>query len=420
MFLCSTAYTQYESVPLRLVTSEGAPFTGQSAQISFRRAPFGIDDDIDGLTVTEDPPGNYLISGFTTFEKAKYYFSGVEQTWWGGPNGLYVGDIVPWINSLLTTSLGNYILKVGSVTGISGNKTISSGDWLKLGGTETWYKPYIYSGSSWVSDYSAVSNNGLIFRDFADSIYGVKPYFISGLEIHLLSGRKLWGTSKSQPIQINTSHFTWSTSTGLNLYLPYQQDSLYFKKDTVISENSYTKSWSLNRNRWNQVSPWDLWMVYRNTLDASIDSSQVINEIVTIASSNTATNLDSADYSTIQTFNFPYPAYWDVHIYYEYEFEYITPIANCYDSIYASAWSSTEYTDPAFLITDACHKYAYIASTPTGQRGTGELNFQINITPGNIGDTYSFAGICSGIAHKSGGSAKSFIRKWKIITTKIR
>ncbi|NOS85224.1 MAG: hypothetical protein HOP31_08805 [Ignavibacteria bacterium] len=249
--LCSTAYSQYESVPLRLVTAEGLPHTGQAANITFRRSPFGGGDVISGLTVTETgTAGNYIVNGFTTFEKAKFFFSGVEQTWWGGTNGLYVGDIVPWITSLLTTQLGNYILKVGSVTGISGNKTISSGDWLKLDGTETWNKPYIFSGSPWVTDYSAWSNNGLISRAFGDSIYGEKKWWINGFKMRLLPGYKWVGyNNTTPPIPVNINEITYDETIGLGV--GSTQDSTAFHEAVTVyydstdaSENNYRKTFT--------------------------------------------------------------------------------------------------------------------------------------------------------------------------------
>lgn len=407
-------FSQY-SIPLRLVNSDGTPKTGQASNIVFTRYPHSYGtDNVSGITVTEvGTAGNYVCKGFTTYEYVKLWLSGVNQTWF---DSVQVGNISTYINTLL----GSYMNKTGTQSGFTGTKTLT-GDWLWTSGTITLNKPYVYTSSPWYTDYSLIGNSSLGWKGLNDSLYVLRDWmFLSGSKIILQSGYKIWGLANTQPIQIYTSQFSWDATNGLTLQLPYQQDSMYIKKDTIIGENTYTKSWSLRRTRFNQVDSLNLWLKYRNSYASTQDSFQLINNVINIASSDAATNLDSADYSTIQTWNFPYPAFWDVHIYYEYEFEYVTPLANCYDSIYASAWNSTEYTDPAFLMADNVNKYAYIASTPTGLRGTGELSFQVKITTGNIADTYSFAGICSGIAHKSGGSAKSYIRKWKIIATKIR
>lgn len=411
-FLIITAniFSQY-SLPLRLVNGSGDPLTGQSANISFTRYPHSYPTDVvSGITITEvGTAGNYVCKGFTTYEYVKLWISGVAQSWF---DSVQVGSVTSNLSS-------NYLTKTTTQTGISGTKTLT-GDWLWTSGTITMNKPYIYTSSPWYTDYSLLGNSSLGWKGLNDSLYVLRSWmFLSGSKITLQSGYKIWGLANTQPFQINGNYFNWDATNGLGLRLPYQQDSIYIKKDTIISEATFTKSWSLKRSRFNQVDSTNLWMVYRNNYASTKDSFQIINNIINIASSNSTTNVDSAGYSTIQTWNFPYPAFWDVHIYYEYEFEYVTPNNTGYDSIYAGVWNG-DVGDDAFLQTDGVNKYAYANSVAGGQRGQGELNFQALITNGNIGNTYSFAGKCSGIAHTSGGSAKSYIRKWKIIATKIR
>src|SRR5206468_649971 len=84
IFNIQSLKAQFTQVPLKLVNSSNVPLTGQAGNITFRKSPYGSGDAIAGVTVTETgTTGNYIVTGFTTYQQAKLYVSGTEQTWWG-------------------------------------------------------------------------------------------------------------------------------------------------------------------------------------------------------------------------------------------------------------------------------------------------------------------------------------------------
>lgn len=62
-------YTQFTSLPVRLVNSSGEPLTGQAANIEFTKYPHNYPADlVAGLSVTEHgTAGNYVARGFSSF-----------------------------------------------------------------------------------------------------------------------------------------------------------------------------------------------------------------------------------------------------------------------------------------------------------------------------------------------------------------
>jgi hypothetical protein len=73
---------------IRLITGSGTPFTGQAANIKFKAYPYS--GGYMTITVTEKgTQGNYICTGFTTFQLVKFYLSDVEQQWFGEQ---YSGD----------------------------------------------------------------------------------------------------------------------------------------------------------------------------------------------------------------------------------------------------------------------------------------------------------------------------------------
>ncbi|KXK56239.1 MAG: hypothetical protein UZ05_CHB002000252 [Chlorobi bacterium OLB5] len=243
--ICSTVYSQFESVPLRLVTAEGLPHTGQSSNITFRRSPFGAGNVISGLTVTEiGTAGNYIVNGFTTFERAKLFISGVEQTWWGGTNGLYVGDLITYLNA-------NY------------GRLGSSNDWT--GATNQFmnglfhddvYFEDVVTGQDFQMEtmsnlylwVTSPAGNNLIWKNYADSIYGEKKWWINGFKMRLLPGYKWVGyNSSTPPIPVDASDLTYDETIGLGV--GSTQDSTAFNEAVTIyydstdgSENNYRKT----------------------------------------------------------------------------------------------------------------------------------------------------------------------------------
>lgn len=209
LFITGISFSQWQEVPVSLFNSSNIPITGKAAVIKFVKSPYSYPADIvTGITVTEESAGYYLAVGFTTLQLVKLYVDGVEQTWFGKQ---LTGDMITYISA-------NYWTRATTQGSLTGNKTITAGDWLMTGGTFTINKPYIYSGSTWVSDYSLVSNYGLIWQSYADSVYGIKGWYYDGTKLRMNSSSYKWygRTSTTAPFEINSSHFNW-TSDKLNL-----------------------------------------------------------------------------------------------------------------------------------------------------------------------------------------------------------
>ncbi len=297
-FACAqNSYAQWVSFPFTLVDDNGDPLTGQSANVKFTKYPHTYPDDvISGITVTEiGTQGSYNAKGFTTFQFAKMWLGGVVRTEF---DSIPTGDLLTHLNA-------NYWRTNAAQTGISGNKTISSGnytittgDWLKLAGTETWSKPYIYSGSSWSTNYSEGSGYSLVWRGYGDSVYGVKPWYYDGSDkIRLITGYKIYGrTNTTSPIPINTSHFAYSgDQLSLNSSV-LNADSIKHKNLTVGKDTTWTvlgegvtkfRFLSLKKGFWyNSYSVPDWKWVYTSfdengTLQA-MDSMMAINEVTSV------------------------------------------------------------------------------------------------------------------------------------------
>lgn len=404
------AYSQY-SIPLRLVNSDGTPKTGQASNITFRRYPHGSGDGVSGLTIVESgTAGNYVCKGFTTYEYVTLWLSGVQQTWF---DSVQVGSVTSYINTLL----GSYITKTTTQSGITGSKTFSTGDILQTSGTWTLNKPYIYTSSPWYADYSLIGNSSLIWKGLGDSLYGTKPYYISGTSIILLSANKIWGTGLTTPIPIKSS-LTFETGVGLGVTLPYQQDSLYVKKDTTIAENTYTKSWNLKRRFWSQTDSLNLYWYYKNTYANTKDSFAVINNMVQLSYDNTVRTVDSATATRLDTFSVLTYGVWDIRIFFEYEFEYVTPNNSGYDSLRVGVYLG-DPTDEGNNLDFTTIKASFNSGVPFGMRNRGELSFTYNVTTA-VGDPFYLTAITSGICHTAGGSAKVWIKKHKVEALRVR
>lgn len=268
---------QWTTYTFRLYDNAGAPITGEEANIKFTRYPHVYaNDQISGITVDEDgTTGIYMATGFTTLEYARIWLSGVARS---KPDSVLVGNLFTYIN----TVLGNYVNLTGTQT-ISGTKTFGngniSGDWLQSLGTFTMYGPKINTGATIYSSYGSVSSDNLIWLGIGDSLYGRKPYFLDGSNIRLNTGYKLYGrTNMTAPINVNTSHFSYSGDM-LSLLNPSTTDSLTIKKDTTISEATYSKLWSIKRRFFSQRDSMDLYWYYKNTYANTSDSFAVINKI---------------------------------------------------------------------------------------------------------------------------------------------
>jgi hypothetical protein len=99
-------------VIIRVLNSGGGPVTGlTAANIKFRRSPYITGNEISGLAVAEiGSQGNYKISGFTIWQKAKLFINGVVQDWWGEQ---FTGDP------------SNYFVDIASAQSVTGAKIFS-------------------------------------------------------------------------------------------------------------------------------------------------------------------------------------------------------------------------------------------------------------------------------------------------------
>ncbi len=293
--LCSTAaYSQWTSYPFSLYDeTTGAPITGQSANIKFTKYPHSYPDDIiTGITVVEEgTQGSYNAKGFTTLQYAKMWISGVARNI---PDSILTGNIFTYLN----TALGSYITKTTTQSGITGSKTLSAGDWLMTGGTFTFNRPYIYSGSSWVSDISTVSNLGLVWTDLGDSLYGRRNWYYDGTKLRFTSsGYKWYGrTSSTSPFEINTSQFQWNSDKLNLLSTAFNSDSVKHNNLTVGKDSTWVvlgenvTKWrflTLKKGFWANSSNVPDWKWYYKSFDesgilAAADSFAVINDVVSV------------------------------------------------------------------------------------------------------------------------------------------
>jgi len=96
---------------IRLINSTtGVPVTGLTVNdIKFRSTPYGTDNVIANIAVSETgSEGNYICTGFTTWQLTKLFIDNVEQVWWGEQ---FTGDPA---NAFVTLDqVPNYWLLVG-------------------------------------------------------------------------------------------------------------------------------------------------------------------------------------------------------------------------------------------------------------------------------------------------------------------
>lgn len=98
LMVSSSVYSQLQ-MSLQLVDGSGNFLNSYTdAEIKFRRSPYGSGDVISGLSVTHTGTvGNYIVSGFTTYEPVKLFINEVEQVWYGvklaGDDRTYFGAL---------------------------------------------------------------------------------------------------------------------------------------------------------------------------------------------------------------------------------------------------------------------------------------------------------------------------------------
>jgi len=340
LLVTTSLFAQFDVISLKLVNADNTPNTGEASNITFRRSPFTEGNVISGLTVTEvGVTGNYTVEGFSTFERVKYYLSGIEQTWWGGANGKYVGNITAYITSLLT---GYVTIATGQT--ISGIKNFSSlttftGKVQQLANENfEMYRPQLHASSPWIS-WIELPSNALPSVLWGDSAWGRKHWYTDGTNIRLDIGYKLLGrTNTVCPINVNTNHFEYS-GDQLSLKYALNFDSLTLKKDTIISENQYTKSWDMKRRYFNQRDSMDLNWYYRNTLTNTKDSFSVINTSYH-SNNNSSVGLSGSTWVFSDTLNLPSFGTWQI----TYSAVCVFPAAtgpDAYDTIWTDIGTGT-------------------------------------------------------------------------------
>lgn len=241
---CMELFSQTE-VSLQLASAPGVyinNYTGTN--IKFRRSPYGSGDVVSGLTVTHptgNTIGNYIITGFSTWEQVRLYINDVYQEWWGTK---FVGD-----------PSTKFVDATGNVTEtVDGDKTytgiVTYSNQLNVTGAFIGTYPYINSESPLFTDYGHTNfyNSTLIWKNYADSIYGIKKWWINGFKMRLFAGYKWVGYNSSTPaIPVDNSELTYDETTGLGV--GSTQDSTSFNEAVTIyydstdgSENNYRKS----------------------------------------------------------------------------------------------------------------------------------------------------------------------------------
>jgi hypothetical protein len=228
----------------------------------------------------------------------KLWLEGVEQLWF---DSVLTGNIFTYLSS-------NYVTLSTNQT-ISGQKTTTgnwlgttTGDWLFTGSTShTFNRPFIFSGSPWLSNYTLIGNHSLLPRVAADSFYLKREFvFYDAGDNKLyfntpgvLGSFKLAKRGNGQLFEFNTSQFNWSTSTGLNLNTNlFNQDSIASKIYSSLKDSTWIvlgepvskyRSLTLKKPFWANPLTFPDWKWYYKSVDETgninaRDSFTVLND----------------------------------------------------------------------------------------------------------------------------------------------
>ncbi len=341
--LAMKSYAQLNNVPLKLVNSSNVPLTGQAANIQFRYSPFGSGNVIGGLTVTETgTTGNYIITGFTTLQKSKLFVyngsSWVEQTWWGGSDGIYTGDIVSYISGL-------------NIPSLSGTNTWTGVNSFTVNNT-AFYTPLLSGSNPWLSDYSLLPLHAILDKTICDSLYFSKSWgFKNGST--LFFNQKIARPNLTTPLFDASNQFNWNGSTGLNLNIG--QDSMAFntmtiKKDTTdAGDNLLTKSWAFERKNHAFIGPDSTQIVveYSRTTNGSYVSGSEFNLInnTVIQQPSSPSPFSLSTIAKVDSLTLPWAGVYTVEYSAAYQFISGHP-ANCTDSIQTLLSATTAALSP--------------------------------------------------------------------------
>jgi len=320
LLLGLTSYSQTQ-VSLQLVDNTGAFINGlTSDNIKFRRSPYTGGDVVSGLTVTQPVGnliGNYIVTGFSTFEEVKLFVNDVEQAWFGVK---YAGNLPAYIVGVLA----DYVT-IGTNQTITGTKAFSapqttfvtgvfSGSVIVDGTLFEAVDPYINANGDPYLLYQH-SQNSLTSVRLNDSLYGRKVWYADGDKMRMLATANKWygRTNTISPFEINTDQFQWS-SDKLNLNPSFfSNDSIKTKIITSGKDSTWlvlgepVSKWrflSLKKGFWaNSLNIPDWKWYYESYSETGVlnarDSFAVINNIYSTDNNNvitlgtSATKLDS-------------------------------------------------------------------------------------------------------------------------------
>lgn len=187
----------------------------------------------------------------------------------------------------------------------------------------------------------------------------------------------------SQLFKFNTSQFSWSTTTGLNLSNFALGDSISaqifsLQKDTIIGEGSYNKSWSLQRDWYRQNDSLTLLWHYRNSQFGSSADYYAINKLNQNCEITTPVRLNT-NYDVLFSAYIPHLGQWRFEMFFDYEFEFGSVDAAAVDSIYLQL---RVMTFPVPTIAGHWVK-TYVNQLNGGEKGTGYLSVilpEVNMT----------------------------------------
>lgn len=301
----------------KLVESDGTtPNTGEAANISFTVYPHSYPTNVlGGITVTESgTTGTYKAKTFTTYQYVKMWLSGVEYTAF---DSIQVGNILTYLQA-------NY------------GRLGSSNTWI---GATNQFEDVLFHGTGYFEDIltgqdfqmeplsnlylwvSSPAGNNLIWKNYADSIYGIKNWYYDGTKLRLISsGYKWYGrTATTSPFEINSSHFQW-TSDKLNLLTSAVMiDSIKHNNVTVGKDSTWivlgepVTKWrflSLKKGFWyNTYSIPDWKWVYTSFNEAGVlqamDSMMVINEVLEVDNETSVSASYDGTYILIDSLTLP-------------------------------------------------------------------------------------------------------------------
>ena len=168
----------------------------------------------------------------------------------------------------------------------------------------------------------------------------------------------------AQLFNFNTNHFSWSTSTGLNLVNVPNNDSLWANKLTVVKDTGdgefspyLSRHYTLKKPLYiNLYDNYDLMWFYRSSTASPVlqDSMWAINTYVNYPEEDFSSSALSSSFSLLRTFRIPKPGHWLITINYEYSFpEASSSAGTLTDSL------CTKINIAAYTYATNCHKLVF-------------------------------------------------------------